>query len=175
MLARRGARAQRARHWRHEREVCDVRARMARIPGLQVVRSSVAGYGVITTRRRKKGSVIADVEGVLWREGERRDDTYSLILEPGVFFDMVDQTRWVNHSCEPNVVVEAGVTRAGNGWAQLQALRDLEAGEELFYDYALPVELKEPCFCGAKRCRGWIVDAAAGPLSPPQLRRLRLA
>lgn len=134
---------------------------MARLPGLTVVRSPVQGYGLITTRRRKKGSVITNVEGVLWRAKERRDDTYSLILEPGIFFDMVDQTRWVNHSCEPNVVVEAGVTKAGNGWAQLQALRDLEPGEELFYDYALPAELKQRCHCGAKRCRGWIVDPSA--------------
>ena len=66
---------------------------MARIPGLQVIRSPVQGYGVITTRARRKGSVICNVEGVLWRAGERRDDTYSLILDEGVFFDMVDQTQ----------------------------------------------------------------------------------
>lgn len=131
---------------------------MARIPGLKVIRSPVQGYGVITTRARRKGSVISNVEGVLWRAGEKRDDTYSLILEPGVFFDMVDQTRWVNHSCDPNVVVEAGVSKLGNGWAQMQALRDLKPGEELFYDYALPEELKERCNCGAKQCRGWIVE-----------------
>jgi hypothetical protein len=93
-----------------------------------------------------------------------------------VFFDMVDQTRWMNHSCEPNVIVEAGVTRAGTGWAQLQALRDIAAGEELFFDYALPVELKEPCACGAARCRGWIVeDTTEGtlialPQRPPPAR-----
>lgn len=130
------------------------------------------GYGLITTRHRRKGSVIADVEGVLWRAEEKRDDTYSLILEPGIFFDMVDQTRWVNHSCEPNVVVEAGVTRRGNGWAQLQALRDVRSGEELFYDYALPPELKQRCDCGARRCRGWIVDATVE--APSRARRARL-
>jgi uncharacterized protein len=133
---------------------------MARIPGLQVVRSPVEGYGVISTRRWKAGSVITNVDGVLWREGEKRDDKYSLILDPGIFFDMVDQTRWVNHSCEPNVVVEAGLTRQGNGWAQLQALRTIEPGDELFYDYALPEELKERCHCGARTCRGWIIDPA---------------
>jgi hypothetical protein len=133
---------------------------MSRLAGLKVVRSPVQGYGLITTRRRKKGSVITNVEGVLWRAKERRDDTYSLILEPGIFFDMVDQTRWVNHSCEPNVVVEAGVTKAGNGWAQLQALRDLEPGEELFYDYGFPPALKQRCRCGAKSCRGWIVESS---------------
>lgn len=131
---------------------------MSRLAGLKVIRSPVQGYGLITTRRRKKGSVITNVEGVLWRAKERRDDTYSLILEPGIFFDMVDQTRWVNHSCEPNVVVEAGVTKAGNGWAQLQALRDLEPGEELFYDYGFPPALKQRCHCGAQTCRGWIVE-----------------
>lgn len=138
---------------------------MARIPGLQVVRSSVDGYGVVSTRRWRRGAVICDVEGVLWRAGERRDDTYSLILEEGVFFDMVDQTRWLNHSCEPNVVVEAGITRRGNGWAQLQALRAIAPGEELTFDYALPPALKLPCRCGARTCRGWIVDPQA--VTPP--------
>lgn len=143
---------------------------MARIPGLQVIRSPVAGYGVISTRRRKKGSVICNVEGVMWRTGERSDDTHSLILEDGVFFDMVDQTRWLNHSCDPNVVVEAGITKNGNGWAQLQALRDIEPGEELFFDYALPEALKEKCYCGAKRCRGWIVQPDAPSVSTSRSR-----
>lgn len=132
---------------------------MARIPGLRVVRSDVEGYGVVATRAFGRGQVIANVEGVLWREGERRDDRYSLILDDGVFFDMVDQTRWVNHSCDPNVVVEAGVTRNGNGWAQLQALRAIRPGDELFYDYGFPEALKEKCRCGARKCRGWIVAA----------------
>ena len=131
---------------------------MAQLSGLKVVRSPVQGYGLIATRRWKRGSVITNVDGVLWRAREKRDDRYSLILEEGVFFDMVDQTRWVNHSCAPNVVVEAGVTKRGHGWAQLQALRTIEPGEELFYDYALPEHLKERCHCGARTCRGWIVE-----------------
>ncbi len=134
---------------------------MARIPGLRVVRSKVEGYGVVASRAFRRGQVIANVEGVLWRAGERRDDRYSLILDDGVFFDMVDQTRWVNHSCEPNVVVEAGVSRSGNGWAQLQALRAIRPGDELFYDYGFPEALKEKCRCGSRRCRGWIVSVPA--------------
>lgn len=144
---------------------------MARISGLEVVRSPVEGYGVIATRKWRRGSVITNVDGVLWRAGEQRDDRYSLILDEGIFFDMVDQTRWVNHSCEPNVVVEAGVTRQGNGWAQLQALKDIAPGDELFYDYALPPELKERCHCGARTCRGWIIDATALTLTSRAPRR----
>ena len=133
---------------------------MSRMPGLRVIRSPVEGYGVAATRHFRKGSVVVNVEGVLWRTGEKRDDTYSLILDDGFFYDMVDQTRWVNHSCEPNIVVEAGITAGGNGWAQMQALRDIRPGDELFYDYAFPLELKQRCRCGARTCRGWIVDAA---------------
>jgi len=131
-----------------------------RLSGLRVVRSSIEGYGVVATRLFRKGSVVADVEGVVWRAGERSDDRHSLVLEDGIFFDMVDQTRWVNHACEPNIVVEAGVTARGNGWAQLQALRTLRPGDELFFDYAFPLALAEPCHCGAATCRGWIVDPA---------------
>jgi hypothetical protein len=144
---------------------------MSRLSGLRVVRSSVEGYGVVATRTFRRGSVVADVEGVLWREGERRDDRHSLVLEEGIFFDMVDQTRWVNHSCAPNIVVEAGVTARGNGWAQLQALRTLRAGDELFYDYAFPLELAEPCRCGARSCRGFIVDPALVGQLPGAVKR----
>jgi uncharacterized protein len=133
---------------------------MARLKGLQVVDSAVGGYGVVATKRFRRGSVICDAEGVMWRAKERRDDRYSLILEPGVFFDLVDQTRWVNHSCEPNVVVEAGITKRGRGWAQFQALRDIAPGDELFFDYGFPPELREPCNCGAKSCRGFIMAAS---------------
>lgn len=129
------------------------------------MRSAIEGYGVVATRRFKKGAVVANVEGVLWRAEERRDDTYSLILDDGLFFDMVDQTRWVNHSCDPNIIVEAGVTRLGNGWAQLQALKDIAPGDELTFDYGFAPELAVPCRCGAKRCRGWIIDANA-PVPP---------
>lgn len=143
---------------------------MPKLSGLRVVRSTVDGYGVIATRAFRKGSVVANVDGILWRAEERRDDRFSLVLEEGIFFDLVDQTRWVNHSCTPNIVVEAGVTARGNGWAQLQALRDLRAGEELFYDYAFPFELREPCSCGTKACRGFIVEPAAVARLPQRSR-----
>ncbi len=134
---------------------------MARLKGLKVIRSPIAGYGVVATKFFRRGSVVADMEGVLWHAREKRDDRYSLTLDNGYFFDLVDQSRWVNHSCEPNIVVEAGITRSGNAWAQLQAAVDINPDDELTYDYAFPPELKERCHCGAKTCRGWIVDATA--------------
>lgn len=56
---------------------------------------------------------------------------------------------WVNHCCEPN----AGL----RGQVSLVALRDIEAGEEICYDYAMsdgsPYDGFE-CRCGAALCRG---------------------
>lgn len=56
---------------------------------------------------------------------------------------------WVNHCCEPN----AGL----RGQVALVALRDIERGEEISYDYAMsdgsPYD-SFACRCGASGCRG---------------------
>ena len=37
------------------------------------------------------------------------------------------------------------------------ALRGIQRGEELTYDYKFPIEeVKIPCSCGAKKCRGFL-------------------
>jgi len=132
---------------------------MPRIPGLQVVRSSIDGYGVIALRAFAQDEIIAEVDGVAWRLGENVDDRYSLKVSDEVMFDMVDQTRWINHSCDPNAGVESGLDDQGRPWAHVVAMRDIAQGEEITYDYAFPAEYAEPCRCGSPRCRGLIIDA----------------
>jgi SET domain-containing protein len=71
-----------------------------------------------------------------------------------------NEARFINHSCDPNC---DAVIDDGRIW--IEALRDIEPGEELAYDYAY--ELKErhtpavkrryPCNCGAAKCRGTIL------------------
>lgn len=71
-----------------------------------------------------------------------------------------NEARFINHSCAPNC---DAVIDDGRIW--IEALRDIEPGEELAYDYAY--ELKErhtparkrmyPCNCGAALCRGTIL------------------
>jgi len=134
---------------------------MASISGLRVIRSSIDGYGVVATRDFAEGELIADVDGVLWHEAEPVDDRYSLIMGDGYFFDMVDQTRWINHSCDPNAEVETGRDPERGPWARIVALRPVRAGEEIAYDYAFAPEVAEPCRCGSPLCRGFIVDEAA--------------
>jgi hypothetical protein len=139
--------------------------------GLVVVRSRVHGYGLETTRRFAAGEIVTAGDGVIFRQGDDFDDTYALVI-PAIdagfrdgpedelaFYDLVDQTRWINHSCEPNTRVESRwdpIAKIARTW--WIALRDIEVGEELFYDYGFVAACAEPCHCGAAACRGLIVD-----------------
>jgi hypothetical protein len=66
----------------------------------------------------------------------------------------------VNHSCDPN----SGITLNARGAHDLVAMRDITAGEEITYDYAmrnLKIEhFPVVCKCGASNCRrsikGWL-------------------
>lgn len=139
-------------------------------PGLAVVCSKIHGYGLVTTRRFRAGEQVIEGDGVIYPDGVDFDDTYALVLpavdnDPSadedevIYYDLVDQTRWINHSCDPNTRVdgrwdpEAKITRTW--WT---ATRDIEIGEELAYDYAFAASIAEPCNCGAASCRGLIVD-----------------
>jgi SET domain-containing protein len=76
-----------------------------------------------------------------------------------------NDARLVNHSCDPNT--EAQIWQDKEIW--FVALRDIQPGEELFYNYGFEVETWEehPCCCGSARCVGYIVDEEQWP----QLRR----
>lgn len=65
------------------------------------------------------------------------------------------ETDCINHSCEPN----AGI----KGQVSLVAMRDIEAGEEVTFDYGTVLLRKEgepeyrvKCLCGSSNCRGAI-------------------
>ena len=136
---------------------------MPKVPGIRVVRSPIDGYGVVALKAFAEGEKIADIDGVTWRDGEDVDDRYSLWVEDGLYYDMVDQTRFINHSCDPNAYVDVGITDDGQAWAVIIAARPIAIGEELSYDYAFPANLAEPCRCKSANCRGLIIDEDALP------------
>jgi SET domain-containing protein len=131
---------------------------MPPMEGLRVVRSRIHGYGVIATRPFREGEVISTIDGIMYRSHERTDDRGTLWLDEDRYLDILDQMRWLNHSCDPNIWIDAGVREDGTPWAHVIALRAIEASEELTLDYALEVDEAEPCSCGRPSCRGWIVD-----------------
>jgi len=140
-------------------------------PRIRVFRSPIHGYGVITLRDFAPGEVLAEVEGVLYREDEIEDDRYCLWVDDDFYLDMVDQTRWINHSCQPNAEIEAELDGNGGAWARVIAARHILAGEEITYDYGFPHELAEPCSCATTDCKGWIVDSDELPELMERLNR----
>lgn len=71
-----------------------------------------------------------------------------------------NSSRWINHSCAPNCEADEQ-----KGRVFIKALRNIPAGEELFYDYGLIIDAKYtkklkaeyPCWCGAPTCRGTLL------------------
>lgn len=141
---------------------------MPTLDGLKVIRSSIHGYGVVAVRALRAGERIVEGDGIPWHRNDDFDDTYALLMysgteseddDPEMLLDLTDQTRWINHSCDPNTEVDTEFnpeTETGRAW--WIALRNIEPGEELTYDYAFSAEVAEPCFCGSGSCRGVIVD-----------------
>ena len=76
--------------------------------------------------------------------------------------------RFINHSCEPNLLVHAVTHNRSDLRTYDLALftcRKIPAGEELTFEYVRnddwkpgdPIsedKMKSPCYCGAKKCRG---------------------
>lgn len=155
---------------------------MPLLDGLKVIQSKIHGYGVVTTRPFKKGEIVCYGDGVLYRADEDFDDTYALILDgedsglgDHYFWDLVCQTRWFNHSCDPNSEVASKWDHERKTCvAWWVALRDIPVGEEITYDYAFVADVAEPCACGAETCRGLIVDSDPEEIAklPEEKRRL---
>jgi SET domain-containing protein len=94
--------------------------------------------------------------------GERHH-TFLFAIDDQVVIDAAvggNQARFINHSCDPNC---DAVVEDGRIW--IETIRDVEAGEELAYDYAYVLAERHtpaakrrfPCHCGAARCRGTIL------------------
>jgi len=145
---------------------------MPPLAGLRVVHSGIHGYGVVAARAFAAGEHVSFGDGVAYPADEDFDDTYALLIDGAageeVLWDLVDQTRWFNHSCDPNTEVLSRVDpETGLHTVWWQALRAIAPGEEITYDYAFVAEVAEPCACGTAACRGLIVDP-----DPAQIARL---
>jgi hypothetical protein len=138
---------------------------------------------VIATRSFRAGEILLYGDGFLYREEDDFDDQYALILPgyetgpdgeegPPLFWDLACQSRWINHSCDPNSEVDSrwlADERSVLAW--WVALRDISPGEELTYDYCFSAQVAEPCNCGAASCRGLIIDPDEIEQVPAGLRR----
>ncbi|KAJ8665327.1 hypothetical protein QAD02_006989 [Eretmocerus hayati] len=140
-------------------------------PGLQRFMTDSKGWGVRTNQPIKTGEFILEYVGEVVSEREFKarmatryaNDThhYCLHLDGGLVIDghrMGGDGRFVNHSCEPNCEMQKWSVH-GLPRMALFASRNIDAGEELTYDYNFalfnPSEGQE-CRCGSDECRGVI-------------------
>ena len=153
---------------------------------LYVVRSSpIHGRGVFAARYIRKGAKILEYKGerISNREADKRYDdarmkrhhTFLFTLDKKTVIDGAisaggGDASYINHSCDPNC--EAIITGKR---IFIHALRGIEAGTELAYDYQYErtgenddeLEKFYICECGSPKCRGTIMK----PETPKRQRR----
>lgn len=121
----------------------------------------------MTIRPFRAGEVVIIGDGFIYHEDDDFDDTYALVYsdpqdtkdDPDRYYDLTDQTRWINHACSPNTEVRTDLhPTSKQPYAWWTALRDIPVGEELTYDYAFSGHLAEICNCQNDACIGLIVD-----------------
>jgi hypothetical protein len=136
--------------------------------------SPVHGTGVFAATHIAQGQRLGTYEGRRYtaRQATRRDWdpalTYVFGLSDGSMIDGSDggnETRHLNHSCEPNCEAHEEVGPRGRLSIVFYALGEVRAGDELFIDYGLLVD--EPttpaeyqCGCRSLRCRGTMLASA---------------
>ncbi|CAH1155038.1 unnamed protein product [Phaedon cochleariae] len=158
-------------------------------PGLEKFMTDSKGWGVRTKLPINQGEFILEYVGEVVSDQEFKErmgtiyvnDThhYCLHLDGGLFIDghrMGGDGRFVNHSCAPNCEMQKWSVN-GQFRMALFALRGIEGGEELTYDYNFslfnPAEGQE-CKCGSETCRGVIggksqrVRQLPEPPAPPK-------
>lgn len=134
-----------------------------------VRRSQVHGRGVFAARDLLAEEKIIEYKGerISWKKAIKRHPhdpdhphhTFYFALEDGRVIDGKfngNSARWINHSCQPNC--EA---REEEGSVYIYSLSNIQAGEELFYDYALVIDARHTaklkreyeCHCKTQECR----------------------
>jgi len=137
---------------------------------LEIKKSDIAGNGIFTKNKIKKGEVIYLLDGELCgldeiirriNKGEENPSD-PLEVDDEEYLDLEEFSRIFNHSCEPNAYIR--------GKNDLIALRNILPNEEITYDYSATMSDNEEkiinaegktwtckCNCGSKKCRG-IID-----------------
>ncbi|RKH09045.1 SET domain-containing protein [Corallococcus sp. CA047B] len=149
--------------------------------------SPIQGLGAFATRRIRKGARIIEYIGerLTQAQADARYDDESMERHHTFLFNLDDDTvldagtlhnesRYINHSCEPNCQ-----SLIDKGHIHIYALRAIEPGEELTYDYAYErtpemgddAEGLYICRCGTPSCRGTIL----APEKKARARRKKLA
>jgi SET domain-containing protein len=145
-----------------------------RKPLTEVRHSRIHGHGVFALRRIRKGTTIIEYLGDRVsheQANERYEDkdpkdghTFLFTVDARTVIDAgVDgnEARFINHGCDPNCQTVNTKKRIF-----IEAVRTIQPGEELAYDYSIQRDDDDPpdvdvifaCRCGASDCRGSMLE-----------------
>jgi [histone H3]-lysine4 N-trimethyltransferase SETD1 len=140
---------------------------------LRFDRSKIHAWGVFADAAISAGEMIVEYRGELIGNAvaERREieyeaakigSDYMFRIDSFIVCDATKQgnvSRFINASCDPNCYTKI-ITFDGTKRIVIYAKKDVEAGDELCYDYKFPLEYDEakriPCHCRARDCRGYM-------------------
>jgi len=136
---------------------------------IEVRESGVHGRGVYAMQSIAKGRRIIEYTGerISWEAAPDDDNdphTFNFGLDNGEVINPEvggNDARWINHSCNPNCEAIEEDDRIF-----IYAMRNIQAGEELLYDYRMQIDEpiadaakeKFACHCGAFNCRGTMLE-----------------
>ena len=144
--------------------------RAARAASYEVRESPIHGKGVFALRAIGAGERIIEYRGerITWDDATDRAAARGGPINHTFYFSLADgnvidggrrgnDARWINHACEPNCEAYED-----DGRVYIHALRDIDAGEELNYNYALIYDERHTpalkrlfaCRCGTPACTG---------------------
>jgi len=121
--------------------------------------SGIEGKGLFAKEPVSKGETVVVKGGYVMTKSQRDkveeqlgpaeiQVTEDLFIGPAEQKEREGGMMHLNHSCQPNLGLQGQIV--------FVALRDIEKGEELTFDYAMtddePYEMR--CNCGATKCRG---------------------
>jgi SET domain-containing protein len=126
-------------------------------PAIEVRDTNHYGLALFTVSPIVKDEVIVVFEGLVYEAesasalpNEPPDyvKNHAIQIGPTTFRDSTGAGRYLSHSCEPNCGVK--------GENRIVAMRDISAGEELSFDYAMTEDSDwtMQCDCGSDLCRG---------------------
>lgn len=150
---------------------------------IEVRNSPIHGAGVFALRRIRKGTVVVEYLGdrvsheeVDERYADKLDSdshTFLFTVNSKIVIDAGrngNEARFINHACDPNC--ESAIK---NKRVFIEAIRTIQPGEELNYDYAIGRDPDDApnvdeifaCRCGSANCRGSMLE-------PPKKPRVRI-
>ena len=144
-------------------------------------KSAIHGNGMFAVKPLKKSDRLIEYVGKLRTHAQvDKDDsgdvdsghTFLFTLNDNYVIDANyggNEARWMNHSCDPNC---EAVTEEHDGKDRrkdrvfIEAIRDIEPGEELSYNYGITLEERHTprlkkvweCRCGSKKCTGTMLQ-----------------